>query len=153
MPSFSSWQAPQAQETAEDGVPPAGRCCGGQADSLALDLEMANCAVCLIVCHGQNCPTHRWPVGLQVDYVEWPCTRPAGDYTFLGSDIQELSSARSVVEWQQLDANQTALYTIGRVQGCSISTNAGRPRQQGALQAVSLEGGERKGVRETAYEF
>lgn len=144
LPYFSSWQAAQAQETAEDVVSPTGRCCSGQADSVALDLEMANSAVGLIVCHGQNCPSHCRSAGLQVDYVEWACTRPSGDYTFLGSELQELSSVRSVVEWQQLDANQTALYTTGRGQGRSISTYAGRLRQQ----AVSLKGAERKEVRE-----
>lgn len=111
--SRSSRQTSQAEEAAENIVSAPGRRRSSQVDYIALDLEMANSAVGLIVCHGQNCSAYRRPVGLQVDYIEWPCTRPSRDYTFLGSDIQELSSLGSVVEWQQLDANQTALHTVG----------------------------------------
>lgn len=114
FPICSSGQTPQAQEAAEDVVSATGRRCAGQVDSVALDLEMANSAVGLIVCHGQNCFAYRRPFGLQIDYVEWPCTPwPSRDYTFLGTDIQELSSLGSVVEWQQLDANEAALHTFG----------------------------------------
>lgn len=74
FPICSSGQTPQAQEAAEDVVSATGRRCAGQVDSVALDLEMANSAVGLIVCHGQNCFAYRRPFGLQVDYVEWPCT-------------------------------------------------------------------------------
>lgn len=114
FPLCSSGQTPQAEEAAEDVVSATGRRCAGQVDSIALDLEMANSAVGLIVCHGQNCFAYRRPFGLQVDYVQWPCTpRPSRDYTFLGTDIQELSSHGSLVQWQQLDANEAALHTVG----------------------------------------